>query len=318
MKKKFDTKALDPELNELSTSFQTVGNLNVLFDWFDLPEHNWEYGSQQRFLSWVEKTEKERAKKANGTPLSKAAIRKRYQRNQKISPEQRVFQLARKEHRSELREIHSNALFTELLESAYSTVDNFDDISDNLLLLESIKKPLRKAFEEVAQANKTIHLLWEKTMRYRLNSSIISAHGIWINQDVVQRLQQFPMDFGLGEILLELALNETRLEPNQGLFFVYAGSQMVKNAKTLKDGCEHIQKKREELIKSGILEEQDQLYVFKQNYAFSSPSLAASVLLGVNVNGQIYWRDSRGKTFKELHPKFDKIKRGPGRPKKGS
>ena len=204
------------------------------------------------------------------------------------------------------------------MESAYSTVDNFDDISDNLLLLESIKKPLRKAFEEVAQANKTIHLLWEKTMRYRLNSSIISAQGLWVNQDIVQSVERFHKIFGSAETFLEPALRETRLEPNRGLFFVFAGSQMVKNAKTLEDGYEHIQKKREELIKSGILEEQDQLYVFKQNYAFSSPSLAASVLLGENVNGQIYWRDYRGKTFKELHPKFDKIKRGPGRPKKGS
>ena len=62
MKKKFNRKALAPELNDLSNSFQTDGNFNVLFDWFDLPEHNWEYGSQQRFLSWVEKTEKERQK----------------------------------------------------------------------------------------------------------------------------------------------------------------------------------------------------------------------------------------------------------------
>ena len=118
---------------------------------------------------------------------------------------------------------------------------------------------------------------------------LFRSHGIWINQDVAQRLQQFPMDFGLGEILLDLAQNETRLETDRGLFFVFAGSQMVKNAKTLEDGYEHIQKKREELIKSGILEEQDQFYIFKTYYAFSSPSLAASVLLGENVNGLLFF-----------------------------
>ena len=320
MKKKFDTKALEPELSELSTNFQTDGNLNVLFDWFDLPEHNWEYGSQQRFLSWVEKTEKERAKKAGKKTLSKAAIRKRYQRNQKIPPEQRISQLARKEQRKKLRENHSSERFIQLLESTPSAVDNFDDISDEcqLLQLGSIKEPLSRAFEEASRVTQIAHMFSEKTMRYRLNSSIISAHGLWINQDIVQSVIRLHMDSVLGEIFLELALGETRLEPDQGLFFVFAGSQMVKNAKILKDGYERIQKKREDLIKSGIREEQDQLYVFKQNYAFSSPSLAASVLLGENVNGQIYWRDYRGKTFKELHPKFDKIKRGPGRPKKGS
>ena len=317
MKKKFNRKALAPELNDLSNSFQTDGNFNVLFDWFDLPEHNWAYGSQQRFLDWVASEEEKRAKKINPKPLSKGAIRKRYQRNQKIPPEQRSFCLDRKEQRRKLRETQNNEFLTRILESD-NQLDNFDDISDNLLLLESIKKPLHKAFEEVARVSKTIHLLWEKTMRYRLNSSIIAAHGIWINQDVAQRLQQFPMDFGLGEILLDLAQNETRLETDRGLFFVFAGSQMVKNAKTLEDGYEHIQKKREELIKSGILEEQDQFYIFKTYYAFSSPSLAASVLLGMNVNGQKYWIDYRGKTFKELHPKFDKMKRGPGRPKKSS
>ena len=93
---------------------------------------------------------------------------------------------------------------------------------------------------------------------------------------------------------------------------------VVKTSRPFGAGYEKIDYKRKELIESKVVEERDGIYVFQENYAFSSPSSAASVLLGINVNGQVYWRDGRGKTFRELHPNFDKIKRGPGRPKKSS
>ena len=163
MKMKFDHRALEIELQELSNFFQTDGNMNNLFNWYDSPEHNWEYGSQQRFLSWVEK---ELKPKAGKDTLSKAAIRKRYQRNQKIPPEQRISQLARKEQRKKLRENHNSERFIQLLESTPSAVDNFDDISDEcqLLQLGSIKGSLSKAFEEAARVTKIAHMFSEKAI----------------------------------------------------------------------------------------------------------------------------------------------------------
>lgn len=41
-------------------------------------------------------------------------------------------------------------------------------------------------------------------------------------------------------------------------------------------------------------------YRFSQDYAFSSPSTAAAVLLGRSANGRIEWKDAQGRTLKEL------------------
>ena len=311
MKTEFSEKAFESELCELSNLFQSDGNMKDLFDWYDSAEHNWKYGSQSKFLRWVEKEEKTRAEKNNEKPLSIDAIRKQYQRNQKLPPEQRAFRLKR---RKKIKEKAENIFKESLIASSYKSYAANEDYG-GIFLPESSKKAIREIFEV---ARRKINMTLEKSRQYILNTTLVSAYGIWINNDILESLRTYHTDPHLGEILLEFSLGETKLEMGQGVFFVFADSQMVKNAKSLGKGYEHIEKKREELINSGILEEQDLFYIFKKNYAFSSPSIAASVLLGMNVNGQIVWRDHRGRTFKELHPKFDKIKRGPGRPKKFS
>ena len=50
----------------------------------------------------------------------------------------------------------------------------------------------------------------------------------------------------------------------------------------------------------GMLIEKDGVYVFTQNAEFSSPSAAAAVVHGGGANGLTAWRDSTGKTLKEL------------------
>jgi len=44
-------------------------------------------------------------------------------------------------------------------------------------------------------------------------------------------------------------------------------------------------------------------YRFTQDYAFSSPSTAAAVVLGRSANGRIEWKDGLGRTLKELQEK---------------
>ena len=41
-------------------------------------------------------------------------------------------------------------------------------------------------------------------------------------------------------------------------------------------------------------------YRFTQDYSFSSPSMAAAVVLGRSANGRIEWKDAQGRTLKEL------------------
>lgn len=57
---------------------------------------------------------------------------------------------------------------------------------------------------------------------------------------------------------------------------------------------------RGELISSGVIVKDDGVLKFVQNYLCRTPSGAASVLLGSSVNGKICWKNSEGKTLKDL------------------
>ena len=57
---------------------------------------------------------------------------------------------------------------------------------------------------------------------------------------------------------------------------------------------------RQELISKGVLVMQAGLYQFTQDYTFSSPSTAASVLLGRSANGRVEWKGEDGRTLNEL------------------
>jgi hypothetical protein len=92
----------------------------------------------------------------------------------------------------------------------------------------------------------------------------------------------------------------TGYEASQG-FVVRAGSQAV--ADTVPSMAQHVRGMydlRQELIGNGVLALQDGLYQFTQDYAFSSPSTAAAVVLGRSANGRIEWKDATGRTLKEL------------------
>jgi len=58
--------------------------------------------------------------------------------------------------------------------------------------------------------------------------------------------------------------------------------------------------KRQELIALGVLLPQGSNYLFSQDFAFSSPSLASSVELGRSSNGRLEWKDAQGRTLKLL------------------
>lgn len=57
---------------------------------------------------------------------------------------------------------------------------------------------------------------------------------------------------------------------------------------------------RAELLKNGVLVSEGKSLRFTQDYTFNSPSLASSVVLGRSTNGRIDWKDSSGRTLKEL------------------
>lgn len=97
-------------------------------------------------------------------------------------------------------------------------------------------------------------------------------------------------------------------ESTQG-FVVTAGSQAVlEEAPSMKVHVRSMFDIRQTLIANGVLKKAETFYEFTQNYVFSSPSTAAANVLGRSANGRIEWKDTNGRTLKELQEKLAEIK----------
>lgn len=86
-------------------------------------------------------------------------------------------------------------------------------------------------------------------------------------------------------------------ESNQG-FLVRKGSKAVKAvAQCINESTSNL---RTTLLEQGVLREKGDSLEFTQYYVFSSPSLAAGVVLGRPSNGRVEWKDKSGKTLREI------------------
>jgi hypothetical protein len=84
-------------------------------------------------------------------------------------------------------------------------------------------------------------------------------------------------------------------------FVIHAGSLAVaEEAPSLKQHFPYITKLRADLISSGVLVPENGKLRFAQDYTFTSPSLASSVVAGGSSNGRSDWRDGAGKTLKQI------------------
>jgi hypothetical protein len=81
-------------------------------------------------------------------------------------------------------------------------------------------------------------------------------------------------------------------------FIVLKGSQCSKEtAKSIGEGWIRLRKK---LLENGVLIDRGEMYEFVDNAVFSSPSAAASVILGRQTAGPLYWITSEGKTYRQI------------------
>lgn len=81
-------------------------------------------------------------------------------------------------------------------------------------------------------------------------------------------------------------------------FIVVKGSQLVKvETNTIH---QYMSTLRKDLLAQGVIVDQGQHYAFAQDQVFTSPSTAAGVILGRTANGRIEWKNSEGKTLKQL------------------
>ncbi len=72
---------------------------------------------------------------------------------------------------------------------------------------------------------------------------------------------------------------------------------VAKAADSLQGGYKEI---RDELIKSLILLPTGGKLIFEKDYMFNSPSAAATVVAGSPRSGNVTWKDTSGKTLKEI------------------
>jgi Domain of unknown function (DUF4357) len=105
-------------------------------------------------------------------------------------------------------------------------------------------------------------------------------------------------------------VSATGYEATQG-FVVKADSKAVLD--TVPSMQQHVRGMydlRLELIANGVMVADPSGYRFAQDYVFSSPSTAAAVVLGRSANGRVEWRDTKGRTLKELQALEAKSEQG--------
>jgi hypothetical protein len=90
------------------------------------------------------------------------------------------------------------------------------------------------------------------------------------------------------------------LDTPQG-FVVRAGSEAAsEEVPSLREHFPATSKFRADLIQSGVLVPEGSKLRFAQDYTFNSPSMASSIVLGRSSNGRTDWKNSDGRTLKEL------------------
>jgi hypothetical protein len=87
-------------------------------------------------------------------------------------------------------------------------------------------------------------------------------------------------------------------EPTSDGFVVFKGSMAA--GSTVNSITANFLKLRQKLIDEGLLVNKGAYLEFSEDYIFSSPSTAASIVLGRNANGLTEWKLKNGKSLKEF------------------
>lgn len=84
-------------------------------------------------------------------------------------------------------------------------------------------------------------------------------------------------------------------------FLVFKGSNAANS--TSPSMTDNISKIRDKLLENGVIIDVNGNLEFPDDYLFSSPSMAASVVMGRNANGQTEWKLKSGMTLKQFETK---------------
>ncbi len=87
-------------------------------------------------------------------------------------------------------------------------------------------------------------------------------------------------------------------EPTSDGFVVFKGSKATST--TVNSITQNFINLRQKLIEEKVIIQKDDNFEFPDDYIFSSPSTAASIVLGRNANGLTEWKQKDGKTLKDF------------------
>lgn len=83
-------------------------------------------------------------------------------------------------------------------------------------------------------------------------------------------------------------------------FYVLAGSHCAPELSESGKRNSSLVNLREKLLRTGVLKNQGGNVIFSQDYKFASPSGAATLVYGRNMNGWEWWRNAEGGTLDEM------------------
>lgn len=164
--------------------------------------------------------------------------------------------------------------------------------------------------------------------RYKIENSVIPTQSSISESDTAE-MEEFIQNIKvLTNTLGHKVFEEKReLKPliNEGLFFINAirgadakgeptseGFVVFKESKaagsTVASMTQSFLNLRQRLIDEGAIKLIGDVYLFTEDYIFTSPSTASSIILGRNSNGLTEWKLKNGKTLKEFESS-DKIEK---------
>ncbi len=146
------------------------------------------------------------------------------------------------------------------------------DVSDMEYFIDQIKLIL-----PVAGFTFLISSTVTKDSKYRIDKDKITSEIYYINSKGIQAKM---------------------IESSEG-FIILQDSQAFRE--TSKSMMKSWVKLRKKFIDTGILIENNDNYIFKEDTIFSSLSAAASIVMGRQVAGTIEWKDKSGKSYKEIN-----------------